>query len=104
MTRALQILFILFCSVSVSQAQIGGGFSGNTLGGDTDYLNPKKYTIASTVITGVDYYQHDAIRLISGLLPGKEITIPGDDISARCIEKGDNFSLQKETSPKTETG
>ena len=81
MRRLLQIILVLLVSTNLSNAQIGGGFSGNTIGGDDDYLNPKKYTIASTVITGVDYYQHDAIRLISGLLPGKEITIPGDDIS-----------------------
>ncbi len=47
------------------------------LGGDNSFLNPQTYTIAGTRIDGVQYYDHDAIRLISGLTPGTEITIPG---------------------------
>ena len=46
------------------------------------YLNPSKHTIARTDVLGVDHLNHDAIVLISGLTPGKEITVPGDDITA----------------------
>lgn len=55
----------------------------NPIGGasDFDYLSPKKYTIAATKIVGVPQYDHDAIRVISGLTPGKEITIPGNQVS-----------------------
>lgn len=56
-------------------------YSGGTIGGDNSFLNPKKYTIAATRVDGVPYYDHDAIRLISGLTPGKEVTIPGQDIT-----------------------
>ena len=54
-----------------------------TIGGQAsfDYLSPKTYTIAATKISGVPQYDHDAIRVISGLTSGKEIKIPGDDIS-----------------------
>lgn len=51
------------------------------IGGDDSFLTPKKYTIAGTAIEGVDYLDEDAIRLVSGLTVGKEITIPGQDIS-----------------------
>jgi len=51
-----------------------------------DFLNPKKHTIARTDVIGVDHLNHDAIVLISGLTPGKEITVPGDDIT-QAIKK-----------------
>jgi outer membrane protein insertion porin family len=54
-----------------------------SLGGDNiNYLKPKKYIIAATKINGVPQYDNNAIRLISGLTPGKEITVPGDDIAS----------------------
>ncbi len=59
-------------------AQINGN---NIIGGDNSFLTPKKYTIAATRVDGVDYMDADAIRLVSGLTVGKEITIPGQDIS-----------------------
>ena len=61
----------------------GNSWAQQTIGGNTsfDYLSPKTYTIAATKISGVPQYDHDAIRVISGLTPGKEIKIPGDDIS-----------------------
>lgn len=51
-----------------------------------DFLNPQKHTIARTDVIGVDHLNHDAIVLISGLNPGKEITVPGDDIT-QAIKK-----------------
>lgn len=58
---------------TVAQTTIGGN--------NIDYLRPEKYIIAATKINGVPQYDNNAIRLISGLTPGKEITVPGDDIS-----------------------
>ena len=46
------------------------------------YLNPTKHVIARTDVIGVPHLNHDAIVLISGLTPGKEITVPGDDITS----------------------
>ena len=48
---------------------------------ELNYLSPKKYTIASIVIQGVENYDHDAIRVISGLSIGKEVSVPGEDFS-----------------------
>ncbi|MEZ4922641.1 MAG: POTRA domain-containing protein [Crocinitomicaceae bacterium] len=53
---------------------------------DFDFMNPSKHTIARTVVTGVPHLNHEAIVLISGLTVGKQITIPGDDIS-QAIKK-----------------
>jgi outer membrane protein insertion porin family len=49
--------------------------------GGPDYLTPSKHTIARTEVFGVDHLNHDAIVLIAGLTAGKEITVPGDDIT-----------------------
>ena len=65
---------MLFTTQVMAQTTIGGS--------SIDYLKPKKYIIASTKINGVPQYDNNAIRLISGLTPGKEITVPGDDISS----------------------
>ncbi|HIP37304.1 MAG TPA: outer membrane protein assembly factor BamA [Crocinitomix sp.] len=69
----LGFLFVLCATQSIGQTTIGGN--------NIDYLRPKKYIIAATKINGVPQYDNNAIRLISGLTPGKEITVPGDDIS-----------------------
>lgn len=53
---------------------------------DIDYLSPSKHVIARVDVYGVDHLNADAIRLISGLTVGKEITVPGDDIS-QAIQK-----------------
>lgn len=55
--------------------------SGDVVGGDDSFLTPKKYTIAATRVEGVDHLDVDAIRLVSGLTVGKEITIPGQEVS-----------------------
>jgi outer membrane protein insertion porin family len=77
----MKIKFIIFSIVLLLIS--GNSIAQKTIGGDSsfDYLSPKTYTIAATKISGVPQYDHDAIRVISGLTSGKEITIPGDDIS-----------------------
>ncbi len=69
----LGLMLVLISSDVVAQISLGGD--------KVDYLKPKKYIIASTKINGVPQYDNSAIRLISGLTPGKEITVPGDDIA-----------------------
>jgi len=81
MIRYLNALLFLFTTAGVF-AQINGD---NIVGGDNSFLEPKKYTIASTQVLGVDNLDHDAIRIVSGLTVGKQITIPGQDIS-KAIE------------------
>ena len=73
------LLFVIsFLTLVSANAQIN---NINVIGGDDSYLTPKKYTIAGTRIEGVPNLDSDAIRLVSGLTVGKEVTIPGQDIS-----------------------
>lgn len=81
--RLVALICLMFVSANIGFGQIE---SNGIVGGDASFLNPQKYTIAATRIEGVPYYDHDAIRLISGLTPGKEVTIPGQDI-ADAIKK-----------------
>ncbi len=74
------LLFTITSADAFSQLK-----SGDIVGGDNSFLEPKKYTIASTQVLGVDNLDHDAIRIVSGLTVGKQITIPGQDIS-KAIE------------------
>lgn len=66
------------CIAFVGQAQFD---DNKILGGDDSFLQPKQYTIASVKIGGVENLDHNALRLVSGLTVGKEITVPGQDIS-----------------------
>jgi outer membrane protein insertion porin family len=69
----IALIFLILSSHVNAQTTIGGV--------NIDYLRPNTYIIAATKINGVPQYDNNAIRLISGLTPGKEITVPGDDIS-----------------------
>jgi len=73
--RLALFAILLIAGFARSQGEI------NVVGGDDSFLKPKKYTIASTQIVGVPNLDADAIRLVSGLTVGKEITIPGQDVS-----------------------
>jgi outer membrane protein insertion porin family len=77
MIRSLLVLFFAVLAIGAN-AQIE---KDKVIGGDVSFLTPKKYTIAATRIEGVEYLDEDAIRLVSGLTIGKEITIPGQDIA-----------------------
>lgn len=45
------------------------------------YKNPKQYEIGPIRVVGADNYDHQAIKLISGLRQGQKIQIPGDKIT-----------------------
>ena len=46
-----------------------------------NYQNPKEYEIGPIQIEGAENFDHQAIKLISGLRQGRKITLPGNDIS-----------------------
>ena len=70
--KAVKILFLMLLSLTTNFV----------VAQDPTYLNPTKHVIARTDVIGVPHLNHDAIVLISGLTPGKEITVPGDDITS----------------------
>lgn len=71
----LLFLGLCFSNIGLAQTPESGVIGGNA------FLSPQKHTIAAVEVRGVPYYDHDAIRLISGLTPGKEIYVPGEDIT-----------------------
>lgn len=66
-------------------------FAGNAFGQDTslvnagdvrfDYKTPQKYEIGPIRVEGADNFDHNAIKLISGLRQGQEIFLPGQEIT-----------------------
>ncbi|MFK8044401.1 MAG: outer membrane protein assembly factor [Crocinitomicaceae bacterium] len=71
MKLKLIYLALLICSTLSINGQINNS--------SVNFLTPKTYTIASIEVQGVDNYDHDAIRVISGLTIGTEVQVPGDD-------------------------
>ena len=47
-----------------------------------DYNNPKKYVVGGISVEGNKYINSDQILKISGIQPGFEVTVPGDEFSA----------------------
>ena len=45
------------------------------------YSSPKKYEIGGISVSGADFFDHNALKSISGLKVGKEIEIPGKEIT-----------------------
>jgi outer membrane protein insertion porin family len=54
---------------------------GNVIGGGFSYDNPQKYELGPIRIDGADNFDAQAIKLIAGLRPGQEITLPGEEIT-----------------------
>lgn len=53
-----------------------------TLGADSvDYNNPKEYVIAKTEIEGVTTLDDKVLKLVSGLVEGARVKVPGDKFS-----------------------
>lgn len=46
-----------------------------------DYSTPRTFTIGGVTISGVQSFDNNALRAISGLEIGKEIKVPGDEIT-----------------------
>ena len=46
-----------------------------------DYSDKKEYEIGEVKVTGANFSDGNAIRVVSGLKKGKKIKVPGDDIS-----------------------
>ncbi|MEQ8323428.1 MAG: outer membrane protein assembly factor BamA [Vicingaceae bacterium] len=45
------------------------------------YTSPKKYEIGGVTVKGADFFDHNALKSISGLRVGKEIEVPGKEVS-----------------------
>ncbi|HLW29781.1 MAG TPA: outer membrane protein assembly factor BamA [Brumimicrobium sp.] len=56
-------------------------FTHFTFGQTIDYTNPKEYEVGPITINGADNFDHQAIKLISGIRQGSKISIPGEEIT-----------------------
>lgn len=77
------VLFVFALLSFGLQAQIQIADTTSSPGGEVrfDYKNPQKYEVGPIRIEGADNYDHNAIRLISGLRTGQQITLPGEEIT-----------------------
>lgn len=83
--KHLTLLLFSFLIIGVS-AQVPDSLNNTgsgTIGGTEDftYDNPQKYQIGGVRVDGVDNFDPNAIKLIAGIRPGQEITLPGDQIT-----------------------
>ena len=71
------LIFVLICVAQFAIAQ-----SPVLLGADEiDYAHPKEYNIASTEIEGITTLDKNVLRLVSGLIPGQRVKVPGEKFS-----------------------
>ncbi|TDO22047.1 Beta-barrel assembly machine subunit BamA [Pedobacter duraquae] len=47
-------------------------------GTDLDYFNPKEYIIGGTTLTGTKYLDKETVIILSKLIKGETVTLPGD--------------------------
>ena len=73
--------FMLFLALSgMLGFQTAAQESGEKI--TVDYNNPAKYVIGGISVEGNKYINSDQILKISGLQPGLEVTVPGEEFSA----------------------
>ena len=74
----MKYLLLFFTLISFSAfAQISTGDALDNL----NYSNPRSFQIGGITISGTESLDHSALKAIAGLEVGKDIMVPGDDIS-----------------------
>ena len=75
--------FFPYLAVALS---VFGGYQAQAQDGGkeitVDYSNPKQYVVGGISVEGNKYINSDQILKISGLQPGFEVTVPGEEFSA----------------------
>ncbi len=77
-TTIFSLLFVLL-QIGMTQSL----YAQISIGGDdeVDYARPKQYEIGGITVSGVEFLDPNVLIMLSGLHVGKEIQVPGDDIS-----------------------
>lgn len=75
--KFLLLTLLLANTFLLVKAQISSSSSLEIL----DYTNPRTFEIGGITILGTQNLDHSALKAIAGLEVGKEIKVPGDDIS-----------------------
>lgn len=74
MKKLLYIFLFLFAAHTISAQVILGEEQ-------IDYKNPKEYNIANVEIEGITTLDKNVLKLVSGLLPGTRVKVPGEKFS-----------------------
>ena len=77
-------LLVLFLTLFIAEnliSQINNSVTIEDTNSKFNFLDPKEYEIGPIRIEGADNFDHQGIRLISGLRQGEKIKIPGEMIS-----------------------
>ncbi len=77
MFKHLKFALISLAFFSLIQVEAQTNLSDYNL----SYSSPRKFEIGGVKITGAQFFDHNALRSISGLSVGKEIDVPGDEIT-----------------------
>ena len=74
----LRRIFFTLCALLLAsfamRAQSGGGV-------EVDYTAPKSYYLGGVKVEGNTYFSEQQILSLTGLRKGKQITIPGEDVT-----------------------
>ena len=71
--RLLTTLALALAPMSLA-AQEGGGV-------EVDYSHPVKYKVGGITVEGNTFYSDQQIISLTGLRPGMEVTVPGEELS-----------------------
>ncbi len=52
---------------------------------EIDYMSPKKYILGGLTVSGIQYLDENALKMVSGLTVGMEIQVPGEEVT-RAVE------------------
>ncbi len=74
---------IVYLVLSLSAYSQNNNFSQNAV---IDYSEPKEYTVKDIKIVGVQFLDTKVLVSMTGLVVGRKITVPGDDIT-KIVEK-----------------
>lgn len=80
----LNLIKVIFIAIFVAAGTLVSSQTGSALKiGETkfSYKSPKKYTIVETRFSGSHSYDDKRLLQMTGLTPGRLITVPGDDVS-----------------------
>ncbi|MEW6467470.1 MAG: outer membrane protein assembly factor BamA [Bacteroidota bacterium] len=77
MIRKPLFLFFILAPLLALHAQVV--VTGDSL--NLDYNKPREYSIGGVTVEGAPNLDQDYIKIISGLVPGKKIKVPGNDIA-----------------------
>jgi outer membrane protein insertion porin family len=87
MKRIYQLIFLLLMGLpAIAQIRPQPAAASLKVNGlDLDYFSPKEYVIGGTTLTGTKYLDKETIIILSKLIKGERVTLPGE-VTASAIK------------------